>query len=238
MPRTYFISDLHLDAALPHVLEGLAAFLQRISDCDALYILGDLFEAWVGDDDTAALAQDTASLLNQFTANGPALYLMVGNRDFLLGEQFARTCAATLIPDPKRIDLYGVPTLLLHGDSLCTADTAYQAFRTQARTPQWQAQMLERPLAERRNIAKSLRALSHEAMSNKPEDITDVDEEAVNHIATQHAVTRLIHGHTHRPARHTTGFGERWVLGDWGKEGWAICASPGRAELLNFQLLQ
>lgn len=238
MASTYFISDLHLDAARPHVLDGLAAFLQRIGHCDTLYILGDLFEAWVGDDDTAALATDTAALLKEFVAGGTPLYIMVGNRDFLLGEQFAARCGASIIEDPSLILLYGTLTVLLHGDSLCTADAEYQVFRAQSRDPQWQAQMLERPLTERRDIARTLREISHEALTNKAQDITDVDEETVNAVAQQYKATRLIHGHTHRPKHHTTAFGERWVLGDWDDVGWALEAKPEGLNLFQFPLPQ
>ncbi|MFK7977969.1 MAG: UDP-2,3-diacylglucosamine diphosphatase [Halioglobus sp.] len=238
MSGTYFISDLHLDATRPHVFEGLAAFLQRIEGCDALYILGDLFEAWVGDDDDAPLAKDTTSLFKSFTAQGHSLFLMVGNRDFLLGDAFAKSCGATLIPDPTPINLYGEPALLLHGDSLCTADTAYQAFRARARDSAWQAEILDNSLPQRREMAKSLREISHEAVSNKAEDITDADTHAAELVARQHGVSCLIHGHTHRPARHEAAFGERWVLGDWDSEGWALKATAKGLNLLNFQLIQ
>lgn len=236
MSSTYFISDLHLDPARPHVFQGLTAFLDRITDATALYILGDLFEAWIGDDDDAALARDTAKVFQAFTGNGPDLFIMVGNRDFLLGEQFARHCGATLIADPTLIDLYDEPTLLLHGDSLCTADTSYQAFRAKSRDPIWQTQMLSHSLEERREIARTLREISHEAVSNKAEDITDVDAGEVAAVAQKHQVSQLIHGHTHRPARHPSAFGERWVLGDWDNQGWALEVTSSSKNLLNFQL--
>lgn len=238
MSSTYFISDLHLDAARPHVLTGLAAFLQRIAHCDALYILGDLFESWVGDDDDSTLATDTAHLLHTFSDAGPPIYLMAGNRDFLIGKAFARAAGATLIPDPRQINLYGTPTLLLHGDSLCTGDTAYQSFRARARDPRWQADMLSHSLPERRALAQRLRQISHEAKSNKAQDITEVDQTSVHAVASEHRVQRMIHGHTHRPGRHDTDFGERWVLGDWDAQGWALEVNAESSKLNNFQLLQ
>lgn len=238
MSSTCFISDLHLDAARPHVFDGLAAFLQRIRGCDALYILGDLFETWIGDDDDAPLATATCDLLRSFTADGNRLLLMHGNRDFVLGDRFAAACGATLLADPHTLNLYGVDTLLLHGDSLCTGDAQYQAFRKQARDPAWQAAMLARPLDERRQFAAQLRKLSHEATSNKPEDITDVDPDTVDALALSHGVRRVIHGHTHRPARHDTPFGTRWVLGDWNETGWVLRVDAQGESLEEFQLIQ
>lgn len=262
MSSTYFISDLHLDAARPHVFDGLAAFLQRISpnsarpsshpfphpseqpakrsneECDALYILGDLFEAWIGDDDDANLATQAAELLHNFSANGPTLYLMQGNRDFLMQKNFASRAGAILLSDPTVISLYGTPTLLLHGDSLCTDDTQYQAFRSQARQPEWQAELLSRSLEERRELAASLRTLSNEATSNKAEDIIDVSPNAVIEAAERAGVKKMIHGHTHRPGCHREAWGERWVLGDWDQHAWALQASSQDIELINFVIFQ
>jgi UDP-2,3-diacylglucosamine hydrolase len=233
VPGTCFISDLHLDPARPDVTATLAAFLQEHTDLDALYILGDLFEAWIGDDDDAALATSTAAALRAFSDAGPALYLMQGNRDFMLGRAFCQRAGATLLDDPTVIELYGEPTLLMHGDSLCTADKEYQAFRTQARDPGWQAEMLSRPLPERRALAADLRRISRDAAGNKPEDIVDVSLAEVNRVMAEHTVTRLIHGHTHRPARHTEAGGVRWVLGDWGETAWVVRADDARIELVN-----
>lgn len=237
MPSTtHFISDLHLDASRPHVTAALAAFLDRIAGCDALYILGDLFESWVGDDDDAPLALEIQAMLRQFTDRGPDLYLLHGNRDFLIRSHFAANAGATLLDDPTTVDLYGTPTLLLHGDSLCTADTDYQAYRTQVRDTQWQARMMARPLEERRALAGQLRQASHEAVSNKAEDITDVTPETVTAVAATHGVDRMIHGHTHRPARHAESFGERWVLGDWDAQGWSLEATPTQLSLKPFPI--
>jgi UDP-2,3-diacylglucosamine hydrolase len=238
LSTTFFISDLHLDPARPAITAALATFLDDHRGCERLFILGDLFEAWVGDDDDAPLAAEVAALLRRFTAGGASLAIMRGNRDFLLGEAFCRAAGGQLLPDPTVIDLYGEPTLLLHGDSLCTADVQYQAFRKTARDPAWQADLLARPLAERRELAAQLRGMSREANSNKAEDIMDVTPAAVQAAMHEHGVRQMIHGHTHRPARHEEPAGLRWVLGDWDSHGWAIEASPGHNRLYSFLIFQ
>jgi UDP-2,3-diacylglucosamine hydrolase len=236
MPSTFFISDLHLDAARPATTAALADFLAVHAGCEALYILGDLFEAWVGDDDDAPLVAEVRQMLARFSAAGPALFIMQGNRDFLLGEQYCRSAGATLLEDPTVIDLYDEPTLLLHGDSLCTGDAEYQAFRKTARDRAWQAELLARPLAERRALAAQLRGMSREANSNKAEDIMDVAPAAVAQAMGEYGVRQMIHGHTHRPARHAEPGGTRWVLGDWCEKGWAIEAGAEGLELYNFAI--
>lgn len=234
--RTLFISDLHLDTARPDITAALASFLQDNTDCDSLYILGDLFEVWVGDDDDSTFAAEIAKLLADFTAAGPALRLMQGNRDFLLGEDFCRSVGGSLLDDPCVVDLYGTPTLLMHGDSLCTADAEYMAFRATARDPQWQADLLAKSLAERRAFAAHLRATSKEASSNKAENIMDVTPSEVDRVMAEADVSRLIHGHTHRPARHKAAHGERIVLGDWDAQGWYIEATSSSFELIKFNI--
>lgn len=236
MSRTLFISDLHLDSARPAITAALADFLSRSTDCAALYVLGDLFEAWIGDDDDSRIARKVRDLFRQFTAAGPRLYLMKGNRDFLLGDDFCRSVGATLLSDPAVIDLYGTPTLLLHGDSLCTADRDYMAFRAQARDPGWQSELLGRPLDERRALAAQLRAMSRDANSNKAEDIMDVTPSEVLRVMSEAGVVQLIHGHTHRPARHEEQRGVRWVLGDWDTKAWYIEANPRGIELKNIYI--
>ena len=238
MPRSLFISDLHLDTARPATIDALGQFLDNNRDVDALYILGDLFEAWLGDDDDSPLAAEIRTLLRAYSDGGPRLFLMQGNRDFLMGEELCRAVGATLMADPTVIDLYGKRTLLMHGDSLCTADTDYQAFRQTARDPDWQAQLLARTLAERRAIADQLRAASKDAGSNKAEDIMDVTPDEVDRVMQHHGVDCLIHGHTHRPATHSQDRGQRWVLGDWDQQGWYIEASPSSMELINFPINQ
>lgn len=213
------ISDLHLDETRPAVTAGLASFLHGLDQVDALYILGDLFEAWVGDDDDRPLVQEAAALLSGISDRGITLYLMQGNRDFLLGEAFCRRVGATLLPDPALHSLGGTPTLLMHGDSLCTGDADYQSFRRMSRDPAWQDRVLATPLAERRQLASDLRAMSADANSLKAEDIMDVDPGAVRDSLHAFAVQRLVHGHTHRPAKHELATGTRWVLGDWSETG-------------------
>jgi UDP-2,3-diacylglucosamine hydrolase len=238
VPSTAFISDLHLDSARPAVIRALAQFLSQHSNCDRLYILGDLFDAWIGDDDDSPFVAEVASILREFTAAGPELFIMQGNRDFMLGNAFCQEVGAQLLPDPTVIDLYGEPTLLMHGDSLCTGDKEYQAFRRTARDPQWQAKMLALELPERRVLASQMRSASREATSNKAEDIMDVTPSEVEKVMRDYGVRQLIHGHTHRPAQHTVNTGRRWVLGDWDRRGWAITASPEKIELSNFVIIQ
>ena len=238
MPRTLLISDLHLAPDRPRVSNALQDFLTANRDCDALYILGDLFEVWVGDDDDDALATDIASALRDFSNGGSALFLMHGNRDFLLGPAFCADVGATLLDDPTTVLLHGTPTLLMHGDSLCTGDIEYQRFRQQARDPAWQAQLLDRSLEERRAFAMQLRTISKESNSNKAEDIMDVTPEEVERELAEHGVTRLIHGHTHRPGVHRQANGERWVLGDWDRKGWYIALEGDNIELVDFDINQ
>jgi len=235
---TLFISDLHLDPARPAVTGALGAFLEKHRDCAALYILGDLFESWVGDDDDTELADEVRGLLKRFTDNGPALFIMQGNRDFLLGEAFCRATGARLLPDPSVISLCGIPTLLMHGDSLCTADIDYQAFRRTSRDPAWQRDVLGRSLQQRRDLASQLRQMSKAANSNKAEDIMDVTPTEVRDKLREYQVRQLIHGHTHRPARHEHPDGVRWVLGDWDRDGWVLEVTKEGISLSKFPIFQ
>ncbi|MEH6581658.1 MAG: UDP-2,3-diacylglucosamine diphosphatase [Halioglobus sp.] len=236
MSYSVFISDLHLDSSRPDISRALAVFLDQNRAADSLYILGDIFEAWLGDDDDSPLAREIAELLKSFSSGGCALYLMQGNRDFLLGRDFCQSVGAHLLSDPTVIDLYGEPTLLMHGDSLCTEDSEYQAFRKIARDPQWQAEMLNQSLEERRALAKQLRAMSKDSNSNKAEDIMDVAQDEVSKQMQLHQTRQLVHGHTHRPARHESDSGTRWVLGDWDTKGWAIKADTDGLKLYNFDI--
>jgi len=228
MPATghsLFIADLHLSPELPQAVALFQHFLQETApQAQALYILGDFFEAWIGDDDLALpFPAAIAAGLRQLTQRGVRLYLMHGNRDFLLGEGFCQASGATLLADPSLIDLYGTPTLLAHGDALCTDDVAYQAFRRQVREPAWQAGFLAKPLAERREMARQLRAQSEREKAAKAMAIMDVNPAAVAAALREHGYPRLIHGHTHRPARHVHEIDghacERWVLPDWYEGG-------------------
>jgi len=223
---TLFVSDLHLDPARPTITELFGRFLDgEARSADALYILGDLFEAWVGDDDPSEAGALVADKLRALTRHGVPVYFIRGNRDFLVGEAYARRCGMALLDDPVMVDLYGTPTLLLHGDLLCTDDTAYQQFRAQTRSPQWQAQFLAQPLAARLAFAAQARAASQARYGElvekgMAETIGDVAPTTVQAWFAQHGVAQMIHGHTHRPAIHDEGDGcTRIVLGDWYEQG-------------------
>ena len=229
------ISDLHLDESRPAVTTGLQYFLRDLPQIDALYILGDLFEAWLGDDDDRPLVHETATVLSSVSKRGIDLYLMRGNRDFLLGEAFCQRVGAVLLPDAAVHTLGQIPTLLMHGDSLCTGDADYQSFRRMTRDLAWQSRILAKPLAERRQIASDLRTMSTDANSTKPEDIMDVDPGEVRDRMREWRVERLVHGHTHRPARHDLVQGTRWVLGDWTERGgWRLDIGRGDPQLRSF----
>lgn len=233
MPVTLFIADLHLDPERPQTTRLFLDFLaQRARQADALYILGDLFEAWIGDDDDTPMHRDVIGALRAYTQSGTPVFIMRGNRDFLLGEEFARQSNCTLLADPARIDLYGTPTLLMHGDLLCTDDREYMQFREMVRDPRWQSEMLSRPLEARRALAADMRRTSREQTGGKAESIMDVNHGAVTAIMTDKQVTRLIHGHTHRPAFHDPGIpgsrSQRIVLGDWYTRGSVLeCTQAG-----------
>lgn len=241
---TLFISDLHLDPSRPAVTRAFLDFLEdKAHQADALYILGDFFEAWIGDDDDAELNQQVADALKQLTTSGVPCYLMHGNRDFLIGQQFAEQSGCQLINDPSVVELYGKPVLLMHGDSLCTKDQAYMAFRQQVRSPQWQQMVLSKSLLERRALAKQLRESSQENNSNKAEDIMDVTPEEVVKALSTANTDLLIHGHTHRPAVHPldtdNGPAQRVVLGDWLDNGWTLeYKNDGSFDLNKFSIAQ
>jgi UDP-2,3-diacylglucosamine hydrolase len=215
MSCTYFISDLHLDTARPSTSRAFFRFLKDIDSCESLYILGDLFEAWPGDDDDSTLAREVREALSSFNAADARTYIMHGNRDFLLGNDFCSRSGCQLLPEPTLIDLYGDSALIMHGDVLCTDDSDYLAFRSMVRDPGWQAEVLALPLTERKAMARKFREQSHEAKTNKAEDIVDVSPQAVDAAMEEAGIERLIHGHTHRAGCFATGFGHRWVLGDW-----------------------
>lgn len=225
--RILLISDLHLEEARPQLTRAFLDFLDReTADASALYILGDFFNVWLGDDDDRPLNATIAQALKQCSDRGLAVYLMHGNRDFLLGSDFARAAGATLLTEPHVLDHGGHCYLLMHGDALCTLDTDYQQFRTMVRNPAWQQQFLTRSMAERRAFADQARATSKSTNSNKAADIMDVTPGEAERTLQQHGVTTLIHGHTHRPASHTLSLngtaGQRIVLGDWGDYGWYV----------------
>ena len=229
---TLFISDLHLDSTRPAITELFGRFLRReAKSAEALYVLGDLFEAWVGDDDPSETGVYVASGLKEVTDAGVPVYFIRGNRDFLLGQDFALRAGFRVLPDPAVVLLYGKPTLLMHGDILCTDDIAYQTFRTQTRNPTWQAQFLSQPLQARLAFAAQARAASqaHQAKLREGgndvrfETVTDVTPDTVEATFARFGIDTMIHGHTHRPALHDLQVNgrecRRIVLGDWYEQG-------------------
>lgn len=239
--HTLFISDLHLEAGHPAMVRLFLDFLDnRATQAEALYILGDLFEVWVGDDDPSPHVIKVTAGLRQLSESGVPIYLMHGNRDFLLGEDFARASGCTLLPDPTSVDLYGTPTLLMHGDLLCTDDHTYMEFRATVRNPAVQQDFLAKSLAERTRIARAMREQSEATRSNRPEQITDVNQQAVAATLREHGVYQLIHGHTHRPAVHEFSLdghpARRIVLGDWYQQGSVLCCSRSGCSLQELPL--
>lgn len=220
-----FVADVHLCGSRPDASARFFDFLSHVaSQAQALYILGDLFESWVGDDDLAApLHQSVITHLSGLSARGVQVSFMHGNRDFMLAQHFARLCGMQLLADPVVVDLYGAPTLLTHGDTLCTADVDYQRYRRVVRQP-WMMKLLRvLPLSLRQTMAQRARTRSERAKTHKSATIMDVDPEAVIALFKQYGVRRMIHGHTHRPAQHSIDIHgvhyERWVLPDWYGEG-------------------
>ena len=243
MPHSLFISDLHLSADHPR---GMAAFQHFIAtlapQAEALYILGDLFEYWAGDDDLLDPFHDNVvNALRSLAQHGTSIYLMHGNRDLLMGQELAQACHTTLLDDPTLIDLYGTPTLLSHGDTLCTDDAEYQRYRTQVHGADFQRQFLAKPLAERKDYIAQLRARSMAEKQNKDSAIMDVNGAAVAALLREHAYPRLIHGHTHRPNRHEHFVDghrcERWVLGDWYQQGSALRCDARGCRPINLDFL-
>lgn len=238
MKPVLFISDLHLDTSRPEIVQLFLHFLQqRATQAEALYILGDFFEAWIGDD---AVPPDhpVIAALKGVSATGVPLYVMRGNRDFLLGEQFEQLTGARLLPDPTVITLGGDPVLLMHGDSLCTDDTTYQQFRAMVHNPQWQQMFLAKPIEERMELARQARQEStarNTGLMDTQESIMDVNQGAVEQAMREHGVQRLIHGHTHRPNVHEfTVDGKpatRIVLGDWYDQGSVLEFRDGAYDL-------
>jgi UDP-2,3-diacylglucosamine hydrolase len=233
---THFISDLHLHPARPATNQRFLGFLEDIQgNADALYILGDLFEAWVGDDHPEPSYAPVKRALKRCNETGTPVFLLHGNRDFLLGEQFAIETGCTLLEDPTRIDLYGTRTLLMHGDALCTDDTDYQALRARVRDPEWQRGALALPLGERLELAAQARELSALSNDTKGDEIMDVNHQEVLRMFVSHDVSLLIHGHTHRPGVHQLAYAgrelRRIVLGAWYEQGSVLHAEEGNLEL-------
>ncbi len=222
---TLFISDLHLEADRPEIGEQFLVFLEgEARDAEALYILGDLFEAWVGDDDPNPYYADMKSAIRRLADSGVPVSFMHGNRDFLIGTTFAEDTGVTILADPCTVEVYGNRVLLSHGDALCTDDLEYQQVRKMTRNPDWQAMMLAKPLDERLAIARHARAESQARYGTVPEEIMDVNDDAVKTTILEHDVDILLHGHTHRPAVHPLTLSDgraatRIVLGDWYTQG-------------------
>lgn len=235
---TLLISDLHLSPERPAVTRAFFAFMRKKArQADALYILGDLFESWIGDDDPAPLAREVIVELKQLSDNGTRLYFMHGNRDFMIGRRFARETGCTLLPQPHVAELGGQKILLLHGDTLCTEDEAYQKFRRISRNPLVKFVMRHLPLKKRQQIAADWRRKSMAANANKSDNIMDVTSAEVERVMNEFGVSLMIHGHTHRPARHALPCGERIVLGDWHEQGWYIRVEDNHSpELISFPI--
>ncbi len=235
------VSDLHLEPQRPDLVRAFLHFLQnRARGVEALYILGDLFEAWIGDDAMSPFEQEIATALRQLADSGTAIYLMHGNRDFLIGKAFCRQAGCQLLPDRHIADFQGRRVLLMHGDTLCTRDEGYQKLRRILRNPLTLFVLRHLPLASRQKLARKLRNESRQQTRAKAMDITDVTEAEVEREMRAARVTTLIHGHTHRPARHELLLdgqpAERIVLGDWDRRGWVLEASEAGLTQVDFAL--
>lgn len=232
-----FVSDVHLSARRPDQLALFLRFLASTQEhAEALYILGDLFDVWLGDDDDSPLAQSVIDGLARFSGCGVPLFFIRGNRDFLMDGGFEQRTGGRILADPTVIDLYGHPTLISHGDSLCTRDVEYQAFRRKLYSKEWKQGFLAQPFAMRVSIAKQIRQASFEASSRKPPDIMDVTREAVDELMRAHGVFRLVHGHTHRPNVHQFSVdgqqATRTVLGDWYEKDSVLVVTKRRQTLM------
>lgn len=230
--HTFFISDLHLDDRRPETTAMLIKFLlEEAVAADALYILGDLFEFWLGDDVPSKCSVDVADALSDLSKQGVPCFFMHGNRDFLVRDSYAKLAGIELLADEHVVDLYGERVLLMHGDSLCTDDIPYQQFRAVVRNPAWQLEFLAKPPQERLQIALQARDASAEHKGNVDMNIMDVNPEEVNRAFERHDVLRMIHGHTHRPATHDLDLNgrraQRIVLGDWYEQGSVLRVQKG-----------
>jgi UDP-2,3-diacylglucosamine hydrolase len=235
------ISDLHLEQERPDISRAFLHFLQtRAIQAEALYILGDFFEVWIGDDAITPFQRSIAQALRQLSDNGTRIYLMHGNRDFLLGKAFCREAGCTLLRDPSLVELGGEQVLLMHGDSLCTQDVGYMKLRRLLRNPLSLFILRNLPLTTRHKLARKLRSESRAQTRMKASDIVDVTPDEVPRIMAAHGVRTLIHGHTHRPATHTLTLdgqpARRIVLGDWDKQGWALQVDGSGFQQAAFEL--
>lgn len=234
--KTLFISDLHLGPSRPDITDRFKRFLAGPArGADSIYILGDLFEAWIGDDGAGAFEREIAQSLKALSDQGTDLAFLHGNRDFLLGKHYCKTCGMQMLDQPFMLNLYGTPTIVLHGDQLCTLDTGYQRYRERISSPAWQRRMLARPLWFRRAVARALRTASR--LRNRKAEAPEMDavDADIEELFRQTGAIRMIHGHTHRPRRHhhqvDGNARERIVLGDWYTQGSMLVVKPDLIEL-------
>jgi UDP-2,3-diacylglucosamine hydrolase len=238
---TYFISDLHLERIESSITNIFTEFLDDINENDSLYILGDLFESWIGDDNVSELSQYISDRLLSLSERNISVAIMHGNRDFLIGEDFCKASSIELINDPRIIEIDTKKVMLTHGDELCTDDKEYQAFRSVVRNPLWQKDFLNFPISKREKIAGEAKDASKDSKENKAMEIMDVNTDAVLKAFNDHPVEIMIHGHTHRPNIHKISNEERkltrYVLGDWSKNS-AIILKWNEAEVELIDLAQ
>mgnify|MGYP005707485495 FL=1 len=229
----FFISDLHLEQNKPHLTKAFENFINsKINSRDELFILGDFFEQWIGDDNEDSFIKSIKNILKAKTARGLKIHFMHGNRDFLIGDKFCEEVGVKLLNDPFIINLNGKKVMLMHGDSLCTDDKAYQDFRNLVRNKDWQEDFLSKDLMERKEVAKNLREISSLENKSKDEAIMDVNQNEVLKVIRNYSIDVLIHGHTHRPCIHDENGVPRMVLGDWGDFLWFIESSKGNLNLI------
>jgi UDP-2,3-diacylglucosamine hydrolase len=235
MQKTYFIADLHLSENRPHLLALFRQFMQeQAPEAEKLYILGDLFDFWIGDDEQSALISEVQQLIRHLTEQGAPCYFQHGNRDFLIGKKFANACGLTLLPTYQVIDLYGTPTLLCHGDTLCVDDVKYQQYRKKVHQKWRQWLFLHLPLKVRLKIAEKIRTKSRQDKQLKSTEIMDVNADFVQQMFAQFHVTQMIHGHTHRQKHHEIPpHFHRIVLGDWGETSSLLEVTPHSIEFIN-----
>ena len=232
-----FISDLHLSEKTPELTQAFLRFLDESKEaCTHFYILGDLFETWIGDDDNSPFNIQIKEALSEFTSNGPETFFIHGNRDFLIGESFSKDTGITILPDPFSFMVDEQKIVLSHGDFLCTDDVDYIAFRNKVRSKNWQTVFLSKSLDERLQIAASLRDDSKTATAEKSNEITDVNNEEVIDFVSEHKPDLFIHGHTHRPNIHNISSSKRIVLGDWGDFGWSLTLTGDGHNLEKFPI--
>lgn len=240
MRQTYFIADLHLSESRPDISAAFYQFLDSHivnQDVDALYILGDFFEVWVGDDYVTPLSTEVAARLKQVSESGTPVFFIHGNRDFIMRDKYAQQAGMKILDEQTVIDLYGTPTVILHGDEMCTQDIEYQKFRKKGRGWWWPRLMLALPLWYRRGVARKAREKSKMNQAGKTLEILDVTETAVLEVFAKHQVTNMIHGHTHRPNVHTYKVNDltltRTVLGDWYDQSSYLKVTPTEQTLIH-----